>query len=124
MFSRFLGQSVGAAIFGAITNVVLLRWLNNPPMTLSGRVPNSIDGVSGTLVEGHPEPDVADYLREALNASTHAVFVGLLLAAITTVVLLLVLVPRHIPTYQDQPAASTPADPPAAREPASGTEQG
>ncbi|HET8970936.1 MAG TPA: hypothetical protein VFN19_07750, partial [Candidatus Nanopelagicales bacterium] len=103
MFSRFLGQSLGAAIFGAITNVVLLHWLSTPPASLSGRIPSSVDGVSGALVGGHPEPDVAAYLRDALNASTHAVFLGLLLAAVVTLALLLLVVPRHFPTHSDEP---------------------
>lgn len=111
MFSRFLGQSLGAAVFGAITNAVLLQWLHDVPPSLASRVPTRVDQISGTLAGGHPDPDVAAYLRDALQASTHAVFLGLLLAAIATGVLLLVLVPRWFPLYEDQPAAAQQARP-------------
>jgi Na+/melibiose symporter-like transporter len=101
MFSRFLGQSLGAAVFGAITNAVLLQWLLAAPAALTGRVPARVDQVSETLAGGHPDPDVAAYLQDALQASTHAVFVGLLVAAVATAVLLLALVPRRFPLHQE-----------------------
>ncbi len=115
IFSRFLGQSVGAAVFGAVTNSVLLHRLQSAPSDLRGAVPTTVDGVSRTLHTGHPQAAVHDYLRAALQASTHAVFVGLLLASALTAVLLAVFVPRRFPTGDDAPAAPTlePAQPPA-----------
>ncbi|MGH3510275.1 MAG: MDR family MFS transporter [Nocardioidaceae bacterium] len=70
MFSRFLGQSIGAAVFGAVTNSVLLN-------------------------------HASDVRAARMEASTHAVFLGLLIAAIVTFVLLVVLVPRRFPTYRE-----------------------
>jgi hypothetical protein len=115
MFSRYLGQSLGAAIFGAITNVVLLRWLSSPPPDLQGQVPSHVDSLSSSLVTAHPAPAVESYLRDALQASTHAVFVGLLVAAVLTAVLLLAFVPRKFPSYDQDlfegltPRASDPS---------------
>jgi MFS family permease len=100
MFSRYLGQSIGAAVFGAITNVVLLSWLTAPPPALQGKVPDQIDAISSALTGSHPEPAVAAYLRDALQASTHAVFVGLLVAAVVTALLLVAFVPRRFPTHE------------------------
>jgi hypothetical protein len=97
MFSRFLGQSLGAAVFGAVTNFVLLRRLDSAPASLHGTVPSSIDQVSGALT-GHPSPAVEAFLRASLHASTHAVFLALLASGIATLVILLVVVPRHFPT--------------------------
>lgn len=68
MFSRFLGQSVGAAGFGAVANTMLRRYEDQ-----------------STVV--------------AMQAASHAVFVGLLVAAVSTVVLLL-LVPRRFPIHR------------------------
>jgi EmrB/QacA subfamily drug resistance transporter len=96
MFSRFLGQSIGAAVFGAVTNAVLTHRLSSAPAALRGRLPGDVDGVSHTLTAGHESPEVAGYLRHALDASTHAVFAGLLVAGIVTLLVLLV-VPRHFP---------------------------
>jgi multidrug resistance protein len=100
MFSRFLGQSIGAAVFGAVTNAVLSHQLQSAPASLRGRLPTSVDGISRTLTGGHESPDVARYLRDARHSSTHAVFLGLLAAAVLTLLILL-LVPRHFPVAED-----------------------
>ena len=110
MFSRFLGQSIGAAVFGAITNTVLISWLQDPPPELAGQLPGSVDGVSGVLTGGHPTPAVADFLRDALQASTHAVFLGVLAAALCAVGLLLWLVPRRFQTDGSKGSADSAPD--------------
>ncbi|HEY6931939.1 MAG TPA: MDR family MFS transporter [Marmoricola sp.] len=101
MFSRFLGQSLGAAVFGAVTNAVILSRLRGARQA-GGRAPSGVDGVSRAL-EHHPDGGEAAFLREVMHASTHAVFVGLLIAALATLVLLLALVPRRFPRV-DTPA--------------------
>jgi hypothetical protein len=107
MFSRFLGQSLGAAIFGAVTNAVLKNKLESAPAALAGKIPTRVDGISELLAGGHPSPDAAAYLRESLQASTHAVFLGLLAAAVGTAVLLLLVVPRRFPVIvEDRDPAS------------------
>jgi EmrB/QacA subfamily drug resistance transporter len=106
IFSRFLGQSIGAAVFGAITNSVLLHRLESAPADLRSGLPKTVDGISRILTGDHPSADV-DYLRAAVHASTHGVFVGLLIAAILTVVLLVVLVPRTF-SVAGEPAAAEP----------------
>lgn len=63
MFARYLGQSLGAAVFGAVTNAVLRRHQDAPESV-------------------------------AMDAATHATFVGLLAAAIATALTLAVAVPR------------------------------
>lgn len=111
MFSRYFGQSVGAAIYGAVTNTIVLHRLRNPPATLHGRLPSDVDGVERVLGE-HPPGAVADYLRATLQASTHGVFLGLLAAAGLTVVLLL-FVPRRFPTiaHESRPPVAEPVAP-------------
>jgi hypothetical protein len=103
MFSRFLGQSIGAAVFGAVTNAVLSHRLETAPSALRGKLPGDVDGISQTLLGGHESGEVAEYLRDALQASTHAVFVGLLAAAIVTLLVLLA-VPRRFPVVDLPPA--------------------
>ena len=66
MYSRFLGQSIGAASFGAVANTVLRQQ----------------EGIRA---------------EAAVHASTHAVFLGLLVVAGVTVSLLL-MVPRRFPS--------------------------
>ncbi|WP_347350632.1 MDR family MFS transporter [Intrasporangium sp.] len=107
MFSRFLGQSLGAAVFGAITNLVLLRHLETTPADLRGIVPSSVDEVSRALL-GHPSPAAQEFMRSALQASTHAVFLGLLAAGVASLLVLLV-VPRHFPTVEEAPSEASAA---------------
>ena len=113
IFSRFLGQSIGAAIFGAITNSVLAHRLTTAPSNIRGQVPHAVDGVSRALKGGHLPSSAQVFLRTAIHASTHAVFVGLLVAGIVTTVALLVLVPRRFPTLATQaPTVEAVAQPP------------
>jgi MFS family permease len=104
MFSRFLGQSIGAAVFGAVTNAVLSHRLSSAPTSLKGNLPDDVDGISHTLTSGHESAAIATYLREALHASTHAVFIGLLAAAALTLLILLA-VPRRFPLLEEDPLA-------------------
>lgn len=95
MFSRFLGQSLGAAVFGAVANGVLLHQLRNAPPALDGETPRHIDEV-GRALEGGGRSDAAStFLRDALHASTHAVFVGLVVAVLIAILVLVVVVPRR-----------------------------
>ena len=111
MFARFLGQSLGAAVFGAVTNAVILGRLAKAPSG-NGPAPHNVDDVSRLLEHGHPGTREADFLRAVMHASTHAVFVGLLVAAVATVVVLLTLVPRRFATTADglSGAGGDPAD--------------
>lgn len=100
MFSRFLGQSIGAAVFGAITNHVLLQQLDAVPDDLRGVVPSTVDEVSQALID-HSSPAAEAFMRTALHASTHAVFLGLLVSGVATLLVLLT-VPRHFPKADPQ----------------------
>lgn len=110
MFSRTLGQSLGAAIFGAVTNFVLLGRLESAPADIQGRLPSDLSGVSQMLDGGHPQPDVAAYLRDSLHASMHAVFIGLLIVGVLTLLVLAFVVPRRFPTLEKDAETSNPAE--------------
>jgi predicted MFS family arabinose efflux permease len=114
MFSRFLGQSLGAAVFGAVTNAVLLARIDAAPPSLKGVLPGTVDEISRALI-GHPAAGAEEFMRAALHASTHAVFLALLVFAVATLAILIALVPRHFPTL----ASSTPTE----RTPTTSTEE-
>ncbi|PRZ43688.1 EmrB/QacA subfamily drug resistance transporter [Antricoccus suffuscus] len=101
MFSRTLGQSLGAAIFGAITNFVLLSRLDSAPADVRGGLPSSVSDISRLLADGHEDEGVAAYLRDSLHLSMHTVFVGLLIAGVLTFLVLVFVVPRQFPVYEE-----------------------
>lgn len=99
MFARYLGQSVGAVVFGVIANVTLAARLNAPPANLAGALPRNVDGVSNALVPGARPPGPAlDYLHHALYDAVHHVFLGLVVAVVLVIVVLVGLAPRRFPT--------------------------
>jgi ABC-type transport system involved in cytochrome bd biosynthesis fused ATPase/permease subunit len=87
---------VGAAIFGAIFNAALAARLHAAPPGLAGRLPQRVDqvGTALTRVAGLGRA-AADYLRAAITAGIHDVYLGLALAAVATLVAVLVLIPRR-----------------------------
>jgi EmrB/QacA subfamily drug resistance transporter len=112
MFCRFLGQSLGAAIFGAVVNSTLQHRLAHAPAAVSGGLPGSVDGVEPAVEGGRLPRAVLDYLRQALDASTHHVYVGLTAVAVLAAVVLLV-VPRR-PALDERPVAVAADEPGAA----------
>ena len=101
IFSRYLGQSLGAAMFGAIFNAGMARELAHAPAALRSALPQDVNAVIGAL-HGHPLEGAADlYLRQAMFTATHHVYIGV---AVVAVILLLVVLftPRHFPVAQEE----------------------
>src|SRR5690606_17852248 len=73
VFSRNLGQSLGATLVGAIFNNSILRQLKNAPSDLTSATKNVME------ILHNPEISVEtkEYLREAINLAMSHVYVGL-----------------------------------------------
>lgn len=100
IFSRYLGQSLGAAVVGAIFNGTVAHALIAAPATLQAQLPPDINGVIGAL-HGHQLSSAADqYLRMAIYTATHHVYAGLVVVAVLTLAIVL-LTPRHFPSVSD-----------------------
>ncbi len=100
IFSRYLGQSLGAALFGAVFNNAMAHQLASAPVVLRGMLPRDVDSVIGAL-EGRRLVGAADeYLRHAMYVSTHHVYVGAVIVALMTVGVVL-LAPRHFPVARE-----------------------
>lgn len=98
MFCRFIGQSLGAAVFGAIANTTLDHRLQGAPADLRGTLPRDVDEMSRTLTGGQaPDGRAAEFLGLAVSDATEHVFVGLAIVALATLVVLTVVVPRVAP---------------------------
>lgn len=79
MFTRYLGQAVGAAGFGGIANLALGRWLRAAPPGLADALPRTIDAAGQLLGSGSAAMGpAAAYLREGLYLATRHVFAALL----------------------------------------------
>jgi multidrug resistance protein len=99
MFCRYLGQSLGAAIFGAVFNTAISRRLASAPPRLRGRLPGGVNAVSSALAHpGQEGSAVVSYLRQAISAGTRDVYLGLAGAAVLTLLVVLAVVPRRFGT--------------------------
>jgi EmrB/QacA subfamily drug resistance transporter len=81
LFMRSLGAAVGVAVFGAIANTTLAHRFEDPPASLHGRLPSSVDAARLSFDHSHRTPAVLAYIRSALYAATHWVFVAMVFAA-------------------------------------------
>ncbi|HET6632825.1 MAG TPA: MDR family MFS transporter [Rhodanobacteraceae bacterium] len=96
MFSRYLGQSLGAALFGAIFNAGIGTALADAPTSLRGQLPARVNDVIAGL-HGHRLTTAAgDYLRRGIYVATHHVYLGVAVVAVLALVAVL-LTPRHFP---------------------------
>jgi MFS family permease len=111
MFGRFLGQSLGAAVFGAIVNSTLQHHLAAAPSALASALPRSVDAVEPAVEGGRLPADVLHYLRVALDTATHNVYVALTVVAVLSALVLLIC-PRRFPVLDA--AAPSVGDEPGA----------
>ncbi|MFE0103157.1 MFS transporter [Streptomyces sp. NPDC059009] len=101
LFCRQIGQTVGAALFGAVANGVLSSRLGG-----SG----SLDSVAKSLEDPGSVAD-PERLRRAVDAAVESVYLGAACAAGLALLVLLFLAPRRFPVRTEEPAPSpgTPA---------------
>lgn len=88
LFCRQTGQTVGAALFGAVANGVLAARLGDA---------GDLDAVTGAL-DGGAVPEAT---RRAVADAVHAVYLGAGCAATLAFLVLLVLAPRRFPVLKD-----------------------
>ncbi|MFI6149022.1 MFS transporter [Streptomyces sp. NPDC051109] len=99
LFCRQVGQSLGAALLGAVANATIASRLAHAPM--SG-LPDHLDDVSKAL----DRPDLlpraaADYLRQAVASAVDHVFLGATAAAVAALLVLLLVAPRRFPILEE-----------------------
>lgn len=100
MFSRYLGESLGAALFGAIFNSTVATDLRHAPAALAGQLPRNLNEVIGVLQARHLNRAVDDYLRHAIYLATHHVWAGMTAIALLMVIVVL-LIPRRFEFSRD-----------------------
>ncbi|MEU6078988.1 MDR family MFS transporter [Streptomyces sp. NPDC047108] len=111
LFNRQIGQSVGAALFGAVANATLAGRLAEAPAAIRRDLPDSLDSVSHALEHpGTLSDTAADYLRRAVDAAVDHVYVGAAAAAALAFLVLLLLAPRRFPVLPDSESGPDGAD--------------
>ncbi|MGW5849995.1 MFS transporter [Streptomyces sp. NPDC055254] len=99
LFSRQVGQSLGAALLGAVANATIAARLVDAPV--SG-LPDSLDGVARALERpALLPPAAADHLRHAVAAATDHIFLCATAAALACLLVLLLMAPRRFPVLPE-----------------------
>ncbi|MFI5654026.1 MFS transporter [Streptomyces anulatus] len=105
LFCRQVGQSIGAAVFGAVANGVLAARLLDAPVT---GLPDDLDAVARALEDpGALSAAATDYLRRAVDAAVDHVYIGAAGAAALALLALITLAPRRFPVITETAAAPT-----------------
>ncbi|MDX2563791.1 MFS transporter [Streptomyces sp. TX20-6-3] len=92
LFCRQVGQSVGAALFGAVANGVLAARLGGGDLDTLAR---ALDAPASLTAEA------MDHLRRAVDTAVDYVFVGAAGAAALALLVLLTLAPRRFPVLKE-----------------------
>jgi multidrug resistance protein len=88
LFCRQTGQTIGAALFGAVANGVLAARLGGA---------SDLDSVTRSLDSGAP----AEHVRRAIADAVHSVYFGAACAAGLAFLVLLLMAPRRFPVIKD-----------------------
>nr|WP_236071661.1 MDR family MFS transporter [Streptomyces polyasparticus] len=91
LFCRQIGQTLGAAVFGAIANAVIVSRLG-----------------AGTDLDTVARTPGDETVRRSIDAAVEWVHIGAAAAAVITLLLLLLLAPRRFPVLPQEPAAQEP----------------
>ncbi|MFJ3903338.1 MFS transporter [Streptomyces sp. NPDC090025] len=117
LFVRQIGQSVGAALFGAVANGVLAARLGGGANGSggsggSGASGGDLDGLLRALsTPGELTASAADQLRRAVDAAVDYVYLGAAAAAALALLALLTLAPRRFPVLKEQELPEDAEDP-------------
>ena len=103
IFSRYLGQSLGAALFGAAFNHTLAQRLTTAPEAIRAVLPADVDSVVGALAGRGTARAAMEYSAGRSKATRH-VYAGALAVALLTVVVV-ALIPRRFRPPESPPGA-------------------
>ncbi|MEU8620179.1 MFS transporter [Streptomyces sp. NPDC048623] len=111
LFVRQVGQSVGAALFGAVANGVLAARLGGGVGGAGGGGGGDLDGLISALeTPGALTGPAADQVRRAVDAAVDYVHLGAAGAAALALLALLTIAPRRFPVLKEQEAQEAQAE--------------
>ncbi len=94
MFSRYLGQSLGAALFGAVFNAAVASRLAQAPASIARGLPKSINDIIRALHDASAGAAAKAYLRHSMDLATRHLFLDMTAVGVL-ILLVLLAVPRH-----------------------------
>ncbi|MFF2863323.1 MFS transporter [Streptomyces rubiginosohelvolus] len=104
LFCRQVGQSIGAALFGAVANGVLAARLLDAPVN---GLPGDLDAVTRALEDpGAFSAAATDHVRRAVDAAVDYVYIGAAGAAALALLALITLAPRRFPVITEPAEAA------------------
>lgn len=104
LFCRQVGQSLGAALFGAVANGVLASRLTAAPVP---GLPGDLDAISHALDDrGALSAAATDHLRRAVDAAVDQVYLGAAVAAAVALLVLVFVAPRRFPILAEDTDAA------------------
>lgn len=99
LFCRQVGQSIGAALLGAVANATIAARLSDAPVP---GLPVHLDDVAKALDRpGLLPAAAADHLRGAVAAAVDHIFLGAAGAAVVALLVLLLVAPRRFPVLPE-----------------------
>lgn len=99
LFSRQVGQSIGAALLAAVANATIAARLVDAPVP---GLPTALDDVTKALEQpGLLSRAAADYLREAVAVAVDHIFLCATGAAVASLLVLVLVAPRRFPVLPE-----------------------
>ena len=100
MFSRYLGESLGAAAFGAIFNSSIAARLERAPAALQEQLPGSVDNLLHALQDPATGTRMVDFLQHTVATATDHLYLGMAVGSVV-IFLLLFIAPRRFPLVDE-----------------------
>ncbi len=100
MFSRYMGQSIGAAVLGGVFNRTMANKLLEAPSNLKAQLPQEVNEVIEVLQAGNMQDTVKNYLQYAFYESSHHVYITMGTIALVLMLVLSIL-PKKFPLVNE-----------------------
>ncbi|MBW7921473.1 MAG: MFS transporter [Rubellimicrobium sp.] len=104
MFARYLGQSLGAALFGAVFNAAVAGRIADAPAAVAAEMPGNVNAVIDVLHGAATSEGARDWLRASIDLANDRLFLGMALLSVL-VFLALFIAPRRFPIHEEDQAA-------------------
>lgn len=102
MFSRYLGQSIGAAVLGGVFNTAINGKLSNAPAGLKQQMPRNVNDVITVLQSSKTSESASGYIKHAFYYASHQVYFTMALIGVLTFACLFLLSREYHPVAETE----------------------